>query len=142
MLVEMLKGKIKFKQKAENWENAIRIAAIPLLESGVITDSYIDSIVDNVKSNGNYIIILPEVAMPHARPEFGALSEGISFLKLDEPVLFPDNVPVKLFFALSSKSNNGHLEIISELAEILSEPEKVAELMQAKSETDVLAILK
>ena len=47
--------------------------------------------IKNVIENGTYIIILPGLAIPHTRPEHGAIKTGASVLKINEGVLFPDN---------------------------------------------------
>lgn len=140
MLQDYLKGNIQFRTKVDSWQEGIRIAATPLVEKNIVTPQYLDAIIQNVQINGNYIIILPEVAMPHARPEYGALATGLSFLQLKEPVLFPKETPVVLFIALAAQSNDGHLDLLAELGEALSEPEKVQALKQACSEADVLKV--
>lgn len=140
MISEYLKGNIQFKDSVETWQEGIKLAAQPLLDKNIITNNYVEAMLKNVIDNGNYIIILPEVAMPHARHEYGALATGISFLKLNNPVLFPKDVPVLLFFGLASNTNTGHLDLISDLAEILSDPEKVEVLKQAKTEKEVLQL--
>ncbi len=71
---------------------------------GIIEESYVQAMIQNVLDNGNYIILLPLVAMPHARPEFGSKGVGMSFLCLDKPVMFPSEEPVKFFFTFSSDS--------------------------------------
>lgn len=43
---------------------------------GIIEESYVQAMIQNVLDNGNYIILLPLVAMPHARPEFGSKGSG------------------------------------------------------------------
>ncbi|MGX7197832.1 PTS sugar transporter subunit IIA [Enterococcus olivae] len=141
MIGDVLKGKTQFKTEVSSWQEAIRLAAQPLLENQVIEPRYIDAMIDNVIENGNYIIILPEIAMPHARHEFGALKTGISFLKVDKAVLFPKDTPVYLFFVLSAETNDGHLDLLADLGEILTDEEKVSALKNATSEAEVLEIV-
>ena len=73
MLSDYLGNKIQFLDRVTSWEESLRISAQPLLENGFVQESYIEAIVDNVIQNGNYIILLPEIAMPHARREYGAI---------------------------------------------------------------------
>ena len=42
-----------------DWTDAIQAAAEPLRADGIIEDSYIRSIIENVKEYGPYIIISP-----------------------------------------------------------------------------------
>ncbi|MDD3404207.1 MAG: PTS sugar transporter subunit IIA, partial [Hespellia sp.] len=59
---------IRFEEEMSDWKEAIRLVAQPLLENGCIEERYIDAMIRNVIENGPYIIIMPGLAMPHARP--------------------------------------------------------------------------
>ena len=78
MLKEQLTGNTKFVETVGSWQEAIRLGAKPLLAQGIIEEAYIDAMIQNVLDNGNYIILLPQVAMPHARPEAGSNGIGTS----------------------------------------------------------------
>ncbi len=140
MLKEYLAGNSFFISHAPDWQQAIRMAAQPLLEKGIITNEYIDAMIQNVLDNGNYIIILPKVAMPHARSEYGSKGVGMSFLRLLEPVMFPKNEPVELFFVLASNTPEGHLELLADLAEALSDSEVYETLLEIETEEELLTI--
>ena len=89
MLTEFIEDRIYFEERMDSWEDAIKTAASPLLDQGFIKAEYIDAMIDNVNKNGAYMIIVPGFAMPHARPECGAVKTGMSVLHLKEPVVFP-----------------------------------------------------
>ena len=71
MLKDILADNITVLTKVESWQKAIEIAATPLLEKNKIKESYIQAMIGNIKKFGEYIIIAPNVAMPHSRPEDG-----------------------------------------------------------------------
>ena len=74
MLKDLLNEKRKLLNiNASDWEDAIRKAAQPLVDEKKVTESYVDDIIVGVKNNGPYIILTEHVALPHARPESGAL---------------------------------------------------------------------
>lgn len=141
MLKEQLRGNCQFLTKAENWQQAIETAAQPLLQKGIIQPSYIQAMVQNVLDNGNYIIILPKIAMPHARPELGSNGIGISFMKLEQPVMFPKEELVEQFFVLASDSPDGHLELMADLAGILSDVDLYEALLNIQTEEELLALI-
>lgn len=141
MLKEQLRGNCQFLTKAENWQQAIETAAQPLLQKGIIQPSYIQAMVQNVLDNGNYIIILPKIAMPHARPELGSNGIGISFMKLEQPVMFPKEELVEQFFVLASDSPDGHLELMADLAGILSDVDLYEALLNIQTEKELLALI-
>ncbi|WP_302828373.1 PTS sugar transporter subunit IIA [Enterococcus raffinosus] len=142
MLKEQLTGNTKFVETVGSWQEAIRLGAKPLLAQGIIEEAYIDAMIQNVLDNGNYIILLPQVAMPHARPDAGSNGIGMTFLHLDQPVLFPGDEPVKVLFTLSSDSPDGHLELIANLGELLSDEKLYQKLFEVETEQALLDLVK
>ncbi|MDD3277330.1 MAG: PTS sugar transporter subunit IIA [Lachnospiraceae bacterium] len=132
---------IRFQDKISDWKDAIRQVAQPLLEKGCIQESYIDAMIQNVIENGNYIIIMPGFAMPHARPEFGALGNGMSVLKVKEPVMFPGDQEVTVLVSFSGVNPEEHLEMISKLTDVLMDDELVDKLFSASTESEVLEVI-
>ncbi|MDT2572296.1 PTS sugar transporter subunit IIA [Enterococcus raffinosus] len=142
MLKEQLTGNTKFVETVGSWQEAIRLGAKPLLTQEIIEEAYVDAMIQNVLDNGNYIILLPQVAMPHARPEAGSNGIGMTFLHLDQPVLFPGDEPVKVLFTLSSDSPDGHLELIANLGELLSDEKLYQKLFEVETEEALLDLVK
>jgi len=141
MLTNFLKGNVLFTNRADSWEEAIRLSAMPLLRSGCIEPRYIEAMIESVNINGSYVVILPEVAMPHARHEQGAIKTGLTFLQLKEPVLFPGGKPVKLLMALSAEDNESHLDMLGQLGMALVDDEVVQRLKDASTESEVIKIM-
>lgn len=141
MLKKMLEKNINVKNNVSDWKEAIKVAARPLKEGGFIKEEYIDAMIGNVVKNGPYIVIMPGLAIPHSRPEDGVLKTGMSFLKLDESVEFPEGKDVKLLFVLAANDSNTHLELISELTDLLMEDDAMEKLSSAKSKEEVLACI-
>lgn len=90
-----------------------------------VTESYVDDIIVGVKNNGPYIVLTEHVALPHARPESGALESAIGVATLKTPVEFGNeaNDPVKYLFTLSAKDSSQHLSALSELAGLFEDKE-------------------
>ena len=68
MLREFVESKhYKFAREASSWQEAIRMSCESLEEDGVIDKNYAQDIIDCVTKYGPYIVIMPEVAMPHSQ---------------------------------------------------------------------------
>lgn len=124
---------VEVRESVENWIESIIISANPLLKSGCITEKYIEAMVNNVKNNGTYIVIMPDVALPHSRSEEGALKTGISILKLKYPVLYPDDKEVRLIISFSANDNSQHMELLSMLASVLMDEEKLSFILNSNN---------
>ena len=141
MLKKMLENNIQVINEAKSWEDAINIAAKPLLEGGNIKEEYINSMVENVVKNGPYIVIMPGVAIPHARPECGVINTGISLLKLKNSIKFPKDKDVELLIVLAANDNDMHLEIISQLTDILMDDDIFENIMKSNDREEIVRCL-
>ena len=129
---------IQTKERVNNWQEAIEIAAQPLLSKGYIETSYIDAMVDSVNRLGAYIVLAPHVAVPHASPEKGVKRLGMSLLRLNEPVDFnldsedyDDDRQVQLVFVLAAIDSSAHLKALQQLVMILDDEETIQALIHA-----------
>ena len=138
MLKDSLVGNITLKEKVPDWRQAIRTAAQKLLEKEYIEDKYIGKMIENVEKLGPYIILSDDVAMPHSRPEDGVKKTGISLLKLDEGVDFGENSSIRLIFILAAKNSNSHIDMITELVNMLQDDEKLNRILNSKTENEIL----
>ncbi len=143
MLKELIADRIQFVDKVNSWEEAIRLSSRELIEQKFMKESYLDAMINDINEFGSYIILTDGVAMPHTRPENGAIKTGFSFLKLKEGVLFPDTeIPVILLFTLSAADADSHIEAIMKLADILGDDDTLKQLNQVTNKEEFLNIIK
>ncbi|MGC1096562.1 PTS sugar transporter subunit IIA [Pantoea agglomerans] len=137
------KEKIQYVESVTDWQEALVVAGRPLLSEGAISQDYIDAIIQQKKEIGPFFVIAPQIAMPHARPEQGAHKLGLSIVLLGTAVKFDseENDPVKAIFMFSAPDSNSHIEMISQLAEVLSDEEIMAQIFNASSKEALMTIL-
>ena len=122
MLNELIKeNKIIFRNSVDTWQDAVYLSAEPLLTEKVIEKRYLEKIISNVNELGPYIVIAPNIAISHARPEDGANELGMTLLILDEPVFFSDKKdrPVRIVVTLAAPDNEKHLLALQQLSGLL-----------------------
>ncbi len=134
---------VQFAQSADTWEHAIALAMYPLLKNGSITQRYIDAIIETVKTVGPYIVIAPNICIPHANPTQGVNRLGMTFLKLEDAVKINglDDRQAKLFFGLAATDSQSHLKALSQLSRLLMDPPTLNAVLQAGSPGEFLNIL-
>ena len=134
---------IQLSVETDNWEDAIRKSAVPLLKDGKVTKEYIDKIIETTKTVGPYMVITKHVALPHAPSQYGALDLAMGITILKEPVISGNEVndPVKYLFCMSAKDSQTHLDSMAELVELLSNPEFYDLLDHAKDATEILTYI-
>lgn len=145
MLLELLnENTIQIDHSVTSWEDAIRISANPLLKNGSIKLEYVTAMIESVNQFGPYIVIAPKVALPHARPEKGALKIGLSLLINRTGVKFSDDPEhfVQLLFALSATDSQSHIKALTELSDLLGDEDAIAQLIKCDSVADVHDVIK
>ncbi len=135
---------VRFEKSAESWEDAIRIATKDLLGNGYIKESYVEGIIECVKDFGPYIVIAPDIALPHARPEKGAIKPGYSITRFEEAVSFEEDgsADARLFISLSCVESDTHILVLQEIVGILSDEEKKNRLFESESAEEIVAIFR
>lgn len=145
MLLDQIKVEdIQIGVQADHWEDAIRKTSQILLGKGAIEQSYVDSMIRVLKESGPYIVLSKHVALAHTRPEFGANRMALSFSTLKTPVEFGSDLfdPIKLIITLAATDADSHIDLMSELADVLLDEEKVEGLCNAMSSQEFYDILK
>lgn len=143
MLEKISEENISIEVHATDWEDAIRKSAQYLLETKKIENSYIDAMIETVHKIGPYIVLGNHVALAHARPECGVNQLSVHFTTLNPPVPFGSEKfdPVSLVITLAAVDADSHLELISELANVLMDEENVDKLVESKNASEFLRLL-
>jgi len=116
--------------------DAVRQAAALLVSIGAATEEYADAA---IAREADYPTGLPTqpsgVALPHA--DQGVLRPAISVLTLQQPVTFGEmgtgepRVPVRVVVMLALPAGDAHVQAIGALAEMIQQPDFVAEAVRA-----------
>lgn len=130
---------IQLEVKADNWRDAIRRSAEPMLQNGYIEERYIDAMIRNVEENGPYFVIGEGFAVPHEASDQGCLKTGMNLIRLKTPVGLDDEekLPVEFLCCLSARDHKMHLRAFFNLVNLLKNKEFKAALRQAKSSEEM-----
>ncbi|SFN19498.1 PTS system IIA component, L-Asc family [Izhakiella capsodis] len=137
------KDTIQYADSVPDWQEAIVLASRPLLKTEAISQRYVEAIIEQKQQIGPYFVIAPRIAMPHARPEEGAKKLGLSVVKLGTGINFNagENDPVDIIFMFSAPDSNSHIEMLMQLAEVLSDDEKMQQIFNTSSQQELAAVL-
>lgn len=128
---------------AATWEEAVQAAGELLERAGIASPAYTGSMIDNVETNGPYIVVAPGFAFAHARPSPAVHRTGMSWVRLADPVAFghKTNDPVNLVVALAATDDGAHATAMAQLAKVVGSPAIRAALDDATRPADVVALL-
>jgi PTS system ascorbate-specific IIA component len=124
----------------EDWQGAIRAAGKLMVADGAVEERFSDAMIRVAKEFGPYIVVAPGIALPHARPEDGVIKPSIAILRLSTPVNFgnEDNDPVYLVVALAAVDHEQHIDGLKQLAKVLGNQDKIAEIKSATTKEELL----
>ncbi|PSW58751.1 PTS sugar transporter subunit IIA [Photobacterium leiognathi] len=138
---------IVLQASATTWEQAIKIGTDMLIASGAIQPSYHDAIIQSVKTLGPYIVIAPQLALPHARPENGVNRTAFALVTLQQPIMFDgEDEPVDVLITLAGSSSDEHMEGLLEVTQIIDDEESdtgvdLDKLRRCRSADDVYRVI-
>ena len=134
-------GTILIKDSVDNRSAAIQLAGELLVQSGKVKPSYVSSMLEAVERFGPYIVIAPGIALAHGKPSEDVIETGLSLLVLKQAIEFQhsQNDPVQLVFGLAATDHESHLETMAQLAQVLSDQERVNALLTS-SESEQIRI--
>lgn len=127
----------------DDWQQAIDLVTMPLLENGKIEARYSSAIKASTLELGPYYLLGAGVAMPHARPEEGVIETALSLALVRSGVDFgPDSEPVTLLICLAAKDSDSHIYAIQALCEMLSDEDVIQEINNAKDVSALKEIIR
>jgi PTS system mannitol-specific IIA component len=131
--------KVKLNVAVSDKYEAIRLAGQLLVDAGHAPQAYIEKMIEREDSLSTYIG--GGLAMPHGTNDSKSLitSTGMSILIVPGGVDFGGDEPTYLVIGLAAVGDD-HLEILTNVAMLVSEEEDMARIMQASSADEVIAI--
>lgn len=130
---------IRLKVRAETKDEVIEKAAEPLIESGKIQPQYVKEMKDALRQFGPYMVMIPGVAVLHAKPGASVNEECMSLMTLEEAVVFGNkkNDPVSTALVIGSPSEEKHCEVLAEVSKLFLK-EEFLELLKSGSDVKEL----
>jgi PTS system mannitol-specific IIA component len=139
-LTELLDRRcIRLAETAAGRDEAIRRCGQALIDVGAVDESYVDTMVEREQSVSTYVG--EGVAIPHGTlaGKDAVHRDALSFLRFTPPVDW-DGAEVHVAIGIAA-AGNGHVAILSELAQILLEPDRAEALRAATDADEVLKLL-
>lgn len=103
------------------WEEAVALAAQPMVDDGTIDECYIQAMIDAINAHGPYVVLDDYFALPHAKAGAGVNRVGMSLLVTQQPVDLLGK-PVCVFLVLAALDHDVHIQALADVFSMWSEP--------------------
>jgi PTS system ascorbate-specific IIA component len=99
--------------------------------------------VNTARQLGPYFVVSPGIAVAHALPSEGVITPALALVTLEPPIPFgnEENDPVRLLIAIAAVDASQHVDALKDVADVLADPVKRQNLMQAANRQEVFNIL-
>lgn len=144
-LLEILKkiDSVQVVDSIENWQDSVRLCLQPLLNQHFLRESYIDAAIKSAINLNFYYLISEGLAMPHARPEEGALKNGFSMLIVKKGIHFGEhrNNPVFCLIGFTAIDSKSHIDAMMDISTIFGDDDIIPKLISLSDPQAVLEFL-
>lgn len=133
------KEKIKLNAVVQDKYEAIRMVGQMLVDAGHAPQAYIEKMIEREEALSTYIG--GGLAMPHGTNEAKALirSTGMAVIIVPAGVDFGGEEPAQLIIGLAAVGED-HLDILTNVAMLVSEEEDMQRILNAASEEELISI--
>lgn len=133
---------IKLDVNVSNWKEAIIASGELLLWEKCITVNYLQQMIQLVDKYGPYIVIADGVAFAHASPSQGSLRNGISIVRLNNPIEFGKDEfdPVKIVVGCSILESQENLNSLLQIMKLIKSPSFYKTVESAKDKDEILKL--
>ncbi len=131
-----------FHEGFDDWRDAVRAACQPLVDDGTVEKEYPEIIIGKVEELGPYIVIAPNICIPHAERGRGVNDTAMCFMKTEKPVRFSDDGEhdAQIFVVLAAVDDDVHIQNLMALSETLSDEDIVAKLLKVKTPEELATV--
>lgn len=128
---------IKLKAQASSKEEAIRIAGDLLVKAGHVTADYVEGMLAREKTMSTYIG--NGVAIPHGQFDNKASikSTGISVVQFLDGIEWEEDETAYMVIGIAATANE-HVGVLTNLAEVIEEPEDADKLIHATDPMEIV----
>ena len=139
----LTKDRIRVGIVAKDWRDLVDQVGAVMEAAGDVQPSYVEAMKKVIEDIGTYCVIAPGVVLLHARPEEGVNRVCLAVGTLKEGINFGcENDPVRLVIGLGAVDHEGHVELLRDVARLLSDNERLARLLEAETEEQLLEVVR
>jgi mannitol operon transcriptional antiterminator len=145
-LVQLMeRGEIQTGVSAKSWEDAVWMAARPLLDDGRMTERYIQQVFKMAKRYEQHGVILAPLCAPHAEPD-ASNKASISVVTTSDDVVVSmggDEVRLNVIMLLCLQTPVAHAVALDELFSLADEyPHFISDLHDVRTPAEALGVTK
>lgn len=143
VLPQLIANRILVKQRARDWDDAVRQSCRLLVEAGDILPGYVDALIEAKNQYKQYSFIGPGLCMPHAVDFDNVNRLALALFALEFPLIVDigdgNPQPMWLMMPLAMPDTESHLQLLNEINTLVNlNPHFAQEIAACDSAQQVL----
>ncbi|MBO1199745.1 transcription antiterminator [Staphylococcus simiae] len=131
---------IRKEYKVRDINDAITKASESLVSNHFINQDYITEM--QQVFDDSYMVIMQNIAIPHAYSETNVHKTAMSMLILQEPVIMSDGTPIHIIVPIAAVDKVAHLRALLQLRDLAQDNEAVDRVIHSRKNSEINTILK
>lgn len=132
---------LQIVNEVDNWEEAVKSAAKPLVKNGYVAESYMEKVIESFGKYGYYMFVGNDIAIPHARSNEDVYKTGFSILILRNKIPYSQDNDIKILICFASADNLEHLDTLVDLMDLVKSDGFMQALNQNKTEDEIYRLI-
>lgn len=123
---------------ADDWKQAIEMAAKPLVDDNDIDKEYIQNMIEIAYEFGPYLIIAPHFALIHGAPGCYIHENSISIATFENDIYLENaKEPVRIMMCVACYSQMSYIHVLGSVARQLMKDHMINKLMMCQSKKEL-----
>ncbi|MGT2950711.1 hypothetical protein BU202_05505 [Streptococcus cuniculi] len=131
---------IQIIEKEKSWAELLKIVASPLIQKGVIDESYLASLLFEYRDQPKYIMLRQAILLPHLDPTIYAQKLGCSLLVLRNPILYRE-YDLHFILLMTTPDKTSHLPHLLEVRNLAKNKLLLEKMKEAENSQGILTLL-
>lgn len=128
--------------QAVNWQEALKFSMSQLVARNVITEQYVQKIIELTKTHGDYMAIGKGIFLAHATPSAGVNELGFSYTLFRQPFCVDhSDKQICLVVGLAPVDQRQHLTVLSRLLRCVQNDQWLTNLYRVKERDQLIQLL-
>ncbi|WP_430535811.1 BglG family transcription antiterminator [Listeria rocourtiae] len=142
-LSDLLKpGMIQRVQSVPDWQTAIQLASVPLLQKGAITEMYVQEMMQQHVIPAAHIVLRQTIAIPHAETEKGVKELGMSMLYIENGLSLEGGGTLHFVVVIAAIDKTAHFQALLQLMELAGSKKTLIQIRQQEKPENIHQTIK
>lgn len=133
---------VQIIDEVSNWEEAIKIAFQPMLDSNIVSHEYVEDCIRQMNYETNFAYFGSYTAIPHSNINSQITQDNIGILIIKKSVKFPKLNEIRCIAPIAVNGTNRHIKAINQLADIVQNEVLFNKMIKSSNKNQIINLIR